>query len=230
MLQGGEAGGSVPEPGKVPPRLRCCGGGRALVTPAQPCQQQPEEEKPQTQELFWGRKRALTLPQRANTQPAAPSGAQTAPEASKPRRGLQGKGGQSRCSLPRLHPGTGAGPQPPTGTAGPQPGSLPARGPSAGGPGAPAAPAAGSRAQGPRTGAAGGQQGAPGGSIRLTGVVGPVAAGSSCSSGSSSGSSSSGGSRSSSSRSRGAVGAAAGAAAVGAAGAAGAAAAGAGEQ
>lgn len=41
---------------KVPPRC-CCGGGRALVTPAQPCQQQPEEEKPQTQELFWGRKR-----------------------------------------------------------------------------------------------------------------------------------------------------------------------------
>lgn len=38
------------------------------MTPAQPCQQQPEEEKPQTQELFWGRKRALTLPQ--HTAPA----------------------------------------------------------------------------------------------------------------------------------------------------------------
>lgn len=75
------AGGSVLELGKVPPRLRCCCGGRALVTAAQPCQQQPEEEKPQTQELFWGRKRALTLPRcSAQHPPAVLSGAQMAPE------------------------------------------------------------------------------------------------------------------------------------------------------
>lgn len=76
------------------------------MTGAQPCQQQPEEEKPQTQELFWGRKRALTLPQRsAQRPPAAPS--RMAPES----RAEQGCRDREGLRLPWLQPHAGAGVQ-----------------------------------------------------------------------------------------------------------------------
>lgn len=92
------------------------------MTPAQPCQQQPEEEKPQTQELFWGRKRALTLPRHSAQHPPrsterSPNGSQ---EVGAPCHGLQRRGGQNRCSLPRLHPSTGIGAQRPVGLWGSQ--------------------------------------------------------------------------------------------------------------
>lgn len=77
----GPAGAQQSQEGPSPPR--CCGAGRALVTAAWPRQQQPEEQKPQTQELFWGRKRASALP-RPSARPqrrAGPNGSQEATEA-----------------------------------------------------------------------------------------------------------------------------------------------------
>lgn len=98
---GWDAAGSAPEPARVLRRRRV-----STRDTAQPCQQQPEEEKPQTQELFWGRKRALTLPHallrtrlqhRAQPQPCWCRVSLAAGRA-----GLQGAGGWSRRALPWL--------------------------------------------------------------------------------------------------------------------------------